>query len=80
MSKAFIRSMDGAIKRITDTLDRLMHRKHPEPSDQDSITDLDSVVNILYGLREEELEVARFNNQFLENGYEENDELDAEDQ
>lgn len=70
MSKAFIRSIDASIKRITNVLDRV--------SDRESMDDLDSVINTLYGLREEELERARFESNFLENPLDEGDELDEE--
>ena len=72
MSKAFIRSLDTAIKRITNVLDRI------DTSDRDSCDDLDSVINTLHGLREEELERAHFESNFLDNPLDEADELDKE--
>lgn len=74
MSKAFIRSIDASIKRITNVLDRI------DSSDRESMDDLDSVINTLYGLREEELERARFDANFLENPLDEGDELDREEE
>lgn len=72
MSKAFIRSLDTSIKRITNVLERI------DPSDRDSCDDLDSVINTLYGLREEELERARFESNFLDSPLDEGDKLDEE--
>lgn len=80
MSKAFIRALSSAVKRATSAQELLFRQKNPTEDIVEVIEHMDSLINILHGLREEEIEIARFNSNFLENPYEEQDELDEIDE
>ncbi len=79
MSRAFIRSLSGAIKNATEAQELLMKQKNPSEDIIDAIERMDSIINVLHGLREEEKEIAQFEGQFLESRFEE-EELDEEDE
>ena len=79
MSKAFIRSLSGAIKKATHVQSLLLKQKKPTEDIAECIEEIDSIVNILHGLREEEIEIAKFDCGFLDNYHEALDELEAEE-
>lgn len=78
MSKAFIRVLSVAIQKATSTQELLLRMKPQTEDSLECLDNLDSIINTLHGLREEEKEIAEFEGQFLESRFEEEDEDDLE--
>lgn len=78
MRSFFIKSLSHCILKVREAQELLIRQKTPTEDIEEAIDKLDSVINTLHGLREEEIEIVRFEGQFLESRFEEDDEDEDE--
>lgn len=73
-------TLGRAIRIAQNASELLLRQKIHNPDIIEAIESLDSLFNILHGLREEEKEIARFESSFLEDGAEAIDSIDREEE
>lgn len=78
MSRSLIKSYDHLIRKIGNVQELLMRQKAPDMDVSECIADLDSCLNTLHGIRQEEIEIVRFERPFLES-QEDEDEYETEE-
>lgn len=71
----------GRAISLVQNAQELMFRQTDQSADLvEAIDNLDSLMNLLHGLREEERQIARFENGFRDSGLEDIDTIDAEEE
>lgn len=75
-----ITTLGRAITLVQHAQELMFRQEEQTPDIVEAIDHLDSLLNILHGLREEEREIARFESGFRDTGLEEVDGIDAEEE
>jgi hypothetical protein len=73
-------SIETALRLAQNVQDLLLRQKKQTQDTEEMIECMDSLFNILHGIREDQREDARFESGFREGGLESIDELDAEEE